>query len=292
MVIYGEYLFIENGLVGFAILYLTKKLCGFEVQLLRIVIGSIFCGIYAFVIFLENIPWWGELILKISFSFGIVAWVFSFSTLKRLIQGTLVFYLVSFAMGGIVIGSMYFLKMKGITSRGAFYIERITYLQVFLGIILASIILSVFASFIKDRIWKGMKELSVKVSIGSKSDILKGMIDTGNFLADPISGKPVFLVSEKVIRKLLPDFDDRVDETSKMGKRFRIIPYKSVGKDKGFLIGIRPDEVLLLEKGNEPRKVDIILAVHKGKFPVGRDGNKYDLLIHPEVMEGGILEGE
>ena len=25
---------------------------------------------------------------------------------------------------------------------------------------------------------------------------------------------------------------------------------------------------------------------------VGRDGNKYDLLIHPEVMEGGILEGE
>ena len=91
---------------------------------------------------------------------------------------------------------------------------------------------------------------------------------------------------------MVPDFDQITDSSSKISKRFRILPYKSVGKDKGLLIGIRPDEVLLLEKGNEPRKVDIILAVHKGKFPEGRDGNKYDLLIHPEVMEGGILEGE
>ena len=54
-----------------------------------------------------------------------------FFNIETIDSGTLVFYLVSFAMGGIVIGSMYFLKMKGITSGGAFYIERITYLQVF-----------------------------------------------------------------------------------------------------------------------------------------------------------------
>lgn len=296
MVIYAEYLFFENGLAGLIVLMLTKKICDFQINWWKIVFGSICCGLYSFILFWDRFPWWAAVILKIGFSIGVVFFVFHCGTWKRLGQGVLVFYLINFAMGGITIGAMYFFRLSGVTSGGSFYIGKVSYFKVFLGMALTWLALSTFVSFLKERLWKGRRDMEVEISIGPKTRILKGMIDTGNFLTDPISGKPVFLVTEKVMDILAPGWEKirngTLETGSQIEKRFRLIPFQSVGRKEGMLIGICPDKVTLLDNRNGPRKVDIILGIHKGRFAVGWDGSEYDLLLHPAVVEGGILESE
>lgn len=297
MVIYAEYLFLENGLAGLVVLVLTKKLCGLETRRWKIAAGSILCGLYAFIIFWESLGFWAALLLKIGFSLGVVALVFPCTTLRRWCQGVLIFYMVSFAMGGIAIGTMYFMNIKGVTAGGAFYIGDITYPKVAVGIVLTWFLLSYLASFLKERLMKARTEVEVEISFGSETGIMKGMVDTGNFLTDPIYGKPVFLITKKAIQKLLPEYKDIgsrdfIESAESEVSRFHFIPYRSVGLKEGLLLGIRPDKVVLRDREKGAKCVDIILGIYQGTFPIGWDGKKYDLLLHPAVLEGGIAEGE
>lgn len=198
----------------------------------------------------------------------------------------LIFYLISIAMGGIAIGLMYFFHLSGVTASGTFYIGRITYLQDFFGIALTWVGLSLFASFLKERTHIGRKCVEVRVIIGMLEVDLKGMVDTGNFLLDPTTGKPVSLISLETIKKLIPEIDQ-----INQGK-IHWIPYQAVGQTEGMLLGIVPDRVVILDENNGPRRTDFLLAVYKGTFHTGWDGEKIDLLLHPAVLEGGILEGE
>lgn len=283
MAIYAEYLFLENSLAGLVILLLTKKICGFRTGRIRFTMGCISCGLYAFTLFLNGLPWWLSLLLKLAFSLGVVTLVFYCNTWKQWSKGVLVFYLVSFAMGGITIGAMYFFGLMGVTAGGVFYIGQINYLNVFLGMALTWLGLSAFASFIKEKLWKSRADMDVQISIGAKTHTIKGMVDTGNFLIDPLSGKPVFLVTEKTMNFLVPGW-------RKM--RLHLIPYKSVGRKGGLLPGVRPDQVVVLDQKNGSKRVNVMLGVYKGSFPVSWDGKEYDLLLHPAAMEGGIFEGE
>lgn len=66
---------------------------------------------------------------------------------------------------------------------------------------------------------------------------LRAFYDSGNHLFDPISGKAVILVSNKVMQKLNPDRN-----------RFRLIPYSALGKQTGMLTAYRLDQVIVYEK--------------------------------------------
>jgi stage II sporulation protein GA (sporulation sigma-E factor processing peptidase) len=199
-------------------------------------------------------------------------------------------------MGGIAIGMMYFFHLSGVTASGTFYIGRITYLQVFFGIALTWVSVSLFASFLKERTHIGRRGVEVRVTLGSLEVDLKGMVDTGNFLLDPSTGKPVSLISLEAIQKLIPDMGQIeqgcIEEGSGLKGKIHWIPYQAIGQADGVLVGIAPDRVIILDEKNGPWRTDFILAVYKGTFPRGWDGKKIDLLLHPAVMEGGILEGE
>ena len=63
---------------------------------------------------------------------------------------------------------------------------------------------------------------------------VRGMIDTGNGLRDPISGMPVSIIDKKTARKLLQEEDV---------KNVRYIPYKTIGKKEGVLPIFRIDRL-------------------------------------------------
>ncbi len=281
MIIYAEYLFLENGIAGFMILLLTRRICGFSSSRWRIVVGSVLCGLYAFILFWEGMSWWFAALLKVAFSVCVTALVFPCLPWKSKARVILVFYLVSFAMGGIVVGSMYFFGSAGVAAGGAFYTGQITYIKVFSGMALAFMGLYVFSAFLKERLRRGGTEAELQVTLGGHTETLKGFVDTGNFLRDPISGRPVCVAAKDAVEKLAPE-----------DSQFCLIPYRSVDKEEGLLSGVRPDSAVLLAPGREPQAVSVILAISKRELPAGRDGKKYDVLLHEALTEGGILQGE
>lgn len=122
MVIYGEYLFIENFITGLIILYFTKKISGLECRAWRLAAGAVLCGAYAFIIFVPLDGLIG-LAVKIAFAILVTTVVFGRETLRT----ALVFVAVSFLLGGATMALLYTFDLPGITAGGAFYMEGITY---------------------------------------------------------------------------------------------------------------------------------------------------------------------
>ena len=76
------------------------------------------------------------------------------------------------------------------------------------------------------------------------------MIDTGNFLKDPITGESVIIVDRKNLEPLF--WEGELEEISKviLGKsvlherylsRIKILPFSSLGKENGMLVGFKMD---------------------------------------------------
>ncbi len=279
MVIYGEYLFLQNSIAGLMILMLTGKICGASLSGIRLLAGSILCGIYSFIIFYDGLSWLAAGLLKIAFSVLLIILVFPHLNVRNTIKTVLIFYIISFASGGIVIGSLYFFNDSGITARGVFYIGQITYIKIVTGMMLAWICIYAFALLLKEKLRRGRAEAGLRVTFGKRTAVLKGFVDTGNFLKDPISGRPVCIAKKRSIEDLIPRED-----------QFCIIPYISVGNGNGLLSAVKPDKAILLAKGRKPQAVSIVLALSEGDLPMDSNGEQYDVLLHEALTEGGVLK--
>lgn len=307
MVIYAEYLFLENAVTGGMILLLTGKISGIRCKKRLLLLGSILCGIYSFILFWDTLNPLVAFLSKLGFSAAVVYAVFWPRKLRRFARITLVFYLVSFAMGGITIGLMYFLGIAGVTQNSSVYLGAVGYLYVLLGCAVTWLIFSFFADFIKDRMRKERTYADVEISIGGKSVTMKGMVDTGNFLTEPISGKPVMIVSAVAAKRFLPDefVEEAASErktlhlsdalmSSSYASRIRLVPFRSIGEEKGYLIGIRPDGIRIgihNQKGSDTAftaSEGAILAIYKGVFLAGESDENCSILLHPSMIEGGI----
>ncbi|MGI6751380.1 MAG: sigma-E processing peptidase SpoIIGA [Anaerovoracaceae bacterium] len=285
MVVYAEYLFFENFLSGLFLLHATALLRGITPNKMRLLGGAALCGFYSFTLFLDLHNILLLLVLKAGFSFILLTVVFFldmnlFRSMKNMYfwrsmgKLALVFYLCSFVMGGVVIGLLYLLSIPCLTYSGGFYIGNISYWHVYVGMILSWCGLLVLSSFLKGVIQKNRRVLDVEISILDKSIVLRGMVDTGNFLLDPISGKPVFLVKEDALSAFPRDDWKR---------RYRYIPYESIGNSEGLLKGLRPDRIILI-KETVRHPTDAILALYNGNFSTGSHEDECQLLLHPSAL--------
>jgi stage II sporulation protein GA (sporulation sigma-E factor processing peptidase) len=307
VVIYAEYLFLENAVTGALILLLTGKISGIRCKKSLLLFGCILCGAFSFILFWDTLNPAVSVLIKLGFSAAAVCAVFRPERLRQFARITLVFYLVSFGMGGITIGMMYFLGIAGVTQNSAVYMGAWGYLVVLLGCVFTWLIFSFFADFIKGRLIRERTFADVEIGLRGRSVIMKGMVDTGNFLKDPLTGKPVMIISAAAARKFLPD--EFVEEAvkgqmthmisdslmqSEYADRIRIIPYQSVGEERGYLIGIRPDTVRIgihNRKGSDrtvTASEGAILAIYKGMFSGAQSEGDCSVLLHPSMIEGGI----
>ena len=86
--------------------------------------------------------------------------------------------------------------------------------------------------------------LSVELVNGSVHLCLTALVDTGNTLRDPVTGEPVLIISHKaafmltgLTRQQLSDPLTTMEKAPISG--LRLIPYHSIGKDNGMLLGMR-----------------------------------------------------
>lgn len=307
MVIYAEYLFLENAVTGAIILLLTGKIAGIRCKKRLLALGGVLCGIYSFILFWDTLQPVLAILSKLSFSAVLVLIVFQPKQRRPFLRITLIFYLVSFAMGGITIGMMYFLGIAGVTRNSSVYLGAAGYLYILLGCVLTFLLFSVFAEFIKGRLIRERTFADVEIAMEGRSVTVKGMVDTGNFLSDPLTGKPVMIISASAAKLLLPEeiVEEAVKEkdmqilsdvlmNSAYASRIRMIPYQSIGEEKGYLIGIRPDSIRIgiHNRMGSDRTVTasegVILAIYKGMFSGGQSEGGCSILLHPNMIEGGI----
>ena len=167
-----------------------------------------------------------------------------------------------------------------------------------LGGIVGFTIIVVALKLIKSKLRK--KDISYEITIwlGEKNITTTAILDTGNMLKDPITSMPVIIVEKETLKEILPnsildnlkniiggDVPKEVyeDENLKYITRFKVIPFKSIGKENGMLLGFKADKVTIKQE----EKIEIITKVIIGIYDYKLSKkDEYHALIGFDMIEG------
>lgn len=137
----------------------------------------------------------------------------------------------------------------------------------------------------------------VKAMIGNLQVSIPTILDTGNHLVDPMSQKPVIIVSLTVFKQQLPvemfdalvTFSEKINVTDQLiadyqaiFQKCKWIPYKSLGTQYKMLLALKPDEISYFYQSREYRGIEALL----GFAPEGYFGKKaFKGLMHPAIFQ-------
>lgn len=121
---------------------------------------------------------------------------------------------------------------------------------------------------------RNSKEKSVyRVTLfGEKSLCVEALVDTGNSLVEPISGKPVAVLDKEVFEKVFPQ----------KPKVFRLIPYHSIGKKSGVLPGYQLERIVVETRENTKEYREVYIGVSE---EILSEVNTYKMILNPRLLE-------
>ena len=114
----------------------------------------------------------------------------------------------------------------------------------------------------------------VQIKTGMKLIETIGLYDTGNRLYEPIRKKPVSIIGKELAMRLL-------EGEQEWGRRFRLIPYSSIGVENGLMKGFVADELVVFVNRYSFVYAHPVLAVAEQSFGK-RDG--YEIILHPDMI--------
>lgn len=278
MTIYGEYLFLENFTAGLLLLWLTGRMAGTgqsSMRLGRILAGGFLCGVSGFLILVPLGAVEG-LVVRIGLAAVITAAGLGADSFRQLVRKAAVFLILSFLAGGIAMAVFLWLQEPALWNNGAAYMQPMTWAGLILCSIPALGLSWWLVNLIRQRNRVEMTRGTAKIVLEDKCWNMEAMVDTGNCLREPLTGKPVLLTDRKGKMRM----EESGFQLEKLNYRAALIPYNAVGVEHGMLEGVRLDDV---DFGG--RKIQgAVLAFYDGEF------GEFEILLNREMLEGGILE--
>ena len=295
MTIYVDVVLLENLCMNYIILFGTGYIIRLKIKHLRILLSSLIGAIYAILAYAGIFPMYANIFVKIVLSICMVYIAFYPKNIKGMVKELIVFYLVSFALGGCAFALLYIVRPQDIFMKDGVYIGTYPIKIALLGGIVGFIITYIAFKVVKTRMTKNELIYDMVIKIKDKELTTKVMLDTGNMLKDPISNMPVVLVEKSILYPILPkellensknilggDFKENEYINNEYRTRLRIIPFTSVGKQNGMMLGIKVDEIKIITDVDEVINDNAIICVYEKEFSKRK---KYFGLIGIDLLE-------
>ncbi len=297
--VYLDQVFLGNMVMNYAILWAAAKLSRVPVAKRRLAAGAALGAGYAMVTLLPGCSFLLTIGFKTAASLVITAVTFLPVSLRMFLTCLGCFYLTSFILGGLAFGIIFFIHAGSITSLngvGTVIAEHL-WSGIFLGLTAFWAAVKGFAALQKKGLFENLFKMSVLIRTGSDQVKVDALLDTGNQLRDPMTGHPVIVVEFTPLKPLLPaqvsTFFEKEREAeiweilSSLGgdgaaPRFSAIPFQSLGRTNGLMLGYRPDEVILERNGRQTRVVKAVLAIYSKSLV--HDGS-YHALLGPNLLD-------
>jgi stage II sporulation protein GA (sporulation sigma-E factor processing peptidase) len=222
MEVYLDLVILLNFLVDFFLLLATNRLCGYPSKISRMALAGFVGGIYGgvcllpgFSSFLGNMFWRTLALCAIA--------VIAFGFYKETIRKTILFLLLSWAIGGITLGFEQGSIWSTIAAAGGVCIMCAVGFREKIGAI---------------------AYIPLELSYNGVKLNLVAMQDTGNTLRDPITGDYVIIIGADAAMELTGLTQEQLENpVAAMGMTafsgLRLIPYRSVGQSRGMLLAMR-----------------------------------------------------
>ncbi len=328
MVVYAEYLFLENFITGIIILYFSGRICGRKTKKIRLCAGGALCGLFSFILFVNIRP--AVLSFLVKFAFSLLAVCITFSPRvyaeqsKRLCNGR---NLSSPREHGIV-----HLK-SDLRECGAGYInENILYrarsrLRLVLAFYIVSFLMGgltlavIYITGIKGVSGNGYvymdapSYVSVTAGIIASTALinifvkcigsvikkqrlkcrarleLQGKEFELNAYTDTGNGlrDPVSGAPVSVISKSKAEEIIKEMTEEEAAERYCVIPFRAAGTKYGVMQGFRAD-CLVADTGEEERRLKpAVIAVYEGEFAESSAEERFDILLNKEILGGELI---
>ena len=249
----------------------------------------------------------GSLIIKIVLSIVMIKVAYNIKFNKGLIKTLIVFYLISFATAGIAMALIYsnaFTIVKfennpeNITRKMS---QQSLMKNAIISGSIGFIITFLAFKYNKSKITKNDLICELIIKIGNRKVRLKALIDTGNSLKYSNTNDNVIIAEKNKIfsddefKKYIEEGSDeneeknyrnaneeisnknangKVRDENANNTKLRLIPFKSIGKENGVLIGIKPDEVIMIKDEKITKVENVIIGMYEKKI-----GTKYSAII-------------
>ena len=290
-VIYVDTLFLLNALIDYLLLLGAARLAGEPLRRLRFLAGAVLGGLYAVALFLPGLGFLAHPLCRAACAALMLLAAYGGS--RRLLRQGVIFLALTCAFGGGVVAiGLLGGQGLGLGDRGVFYTPLDLKMVLLSAAGCYAVLSLVFRRAGRHTAASG-ELIPVRLELGERRAELTALVDTGNTLADPVSGKPAMVAEWDAILSLFPpgrrpDRSDLLDPAGAMARlgtgewrgRFRLLPYRSVGVERGLLLALRVDRAALGGVDRGP------LLVALSPTPVS-DGGGYRALVGPmEGMDG------
>lgn len=271
MTVYLDIVLLENICMNYIILLATGIINKCKISHFRILVSSILGAIYAIITYLNIFEAYSSLILKIILSIAMIFIAYMAKEIKKLFKELIIFYLTSFAFGGISFALLYIINPSQVRLENGVFVGIYPLKVVLLGGIVGFLTIIIAFKSYKVRMNKKDIYYDIKIRLWEKEVETKAIIDTGNFLKEPITGLPVVVVERSLMYEIMPkcilnNIDEilsgnleKLEGKNEYISRIRVIPYSSLGNKNGMLLGIKVDEIVIENKIVN----NIILGIYK-----------------------------
>jgi stage II sporulation protein GA (sporulation sigma-E factor processing peptidase) len=218
---------------------------------------------------------------------------------KSFLKYILVAYLVSFMVGGLGM-ALFFLTdlpyaLHYITSDLGAFSRSVSVWVAVLGMVLSYGMIKVGQFLLERRNLKKQMLCNVQVFMDEISVVFDALVDTGHNLREPISQAPVIVAEFERVKLFLPEglrqlFYEKQEnnltglllgQENTFYTRLRMIPFTSIGRANGMLVGFRPDKVTVQDETEKQARQDVIIGIYNDTLT--RDG-RYQGLLGAELV--------
>lgn len=291
MTFYIDIIFVENIIMNYIILFATGLIIKKDTKHLKLFVSSIIGATYAIMSYISRLEIYTNQITKFLLSIVMIYIAYNPNNIKKMFKDIVIFYLTSFCFGGAAYYLLYYISPQQIKNIGGTLIGSYPMKIVILGGILGFFILNIAFNVIKNKVDKTSIFYDIEVFYKEKSVKVKMLLDTGNLLVEPITSFPVIIIEKEKMKEILSQKDleiigkglvnnfDGLSEDLKL--RCRIIPFSSIGKNNGMIIGMKPDYIKIYDDENVKIIKKVIIGIYDKK--ISRN-NKYSGLIGLELL--------
>lgn len=257
--VYLDVLFLENMMMDFLILLAVKKVFPCSATYGSLLAGSVTGSLLTCAILFFPCPVWTRYILLFFLVNSCMTVIgLKIRTFPVFFKAWILLYLASFLLGGIMSWlRLYFGKFFRIISF-LFTLGICGFFLLYHGLL-----------FLK-KLWKSQDHsFDVILTVNGKDFHLKAFLDSGNHLSDPLTGKPVHIISKDACQKISSQISPG---------RLRYIPYRTIQKTTSILPVFSVKKMRITGESEFLIQSPLIGISEQKNFGNG----KYEMLLHPE----------
>lgn len=273
--VYIDVIFIINYIMDLLLLFIVKTILKLNTKTKRLVLGALAGGLCACL--LAVFPALNGLLQFVLSYIGIVFLMIRITFGKQGIGTTLksclLLYISTFFLGGMLHMFYYGLKDGEVLRIGENFLSKPNTGYLLLSIVAGGCSVYLFICVLNHLRSKDLELYHTELYLKDKVVKIKGLLDTGNCLYDPIYRKPVLVTEHKVLQPLL-------GAEGMNNVKITMVPFHSVGSN-GVMPAVFLDKVVVYEGNEQIKNENVLVAISKNRIS---KNDEYQIILHRDVM--------